>query len=122
MIKFTHYGKPISKDNEKIRNKQGRIFKSKRFRQFEQSVRYDAQIAMQGNPPIEGDVRATLVFYFPDKRRTDLFNAPKSVCDALNGVVYIDDKQITEGHLYVRYDKDNPRTEIQIERIESENE
>lgn len=119
MIEFTNYAKPISKDNEKIRNKQGRVFKSKRFKRFEESVKYDAYEAMNGNPPMTDDVVVTLHFYFPDKRRCDLFNAPKSVCDALNGVVYIDDKQIVEGHVFVHYDKITPRTEIIVKRADS---
>lgn len=60
-------------------------------------------------------VKMVVVFYLPDKRRRDLDNLFKTVSDALNKIVYHDDSQIRELHLYRDYDIINPRTEILVE-------
>jgi Holliday junction resolvase RusA-like endonuclease len=50
--------------------------------------------------------------YYSTKRVVDAPNLSKSVCDALNGVAYHDDRQIIYCSQSKTYDKDNPRIEI----------
>lgn len=44
----------------------------------------------------------------------DFDNQAKSVCDALNGICYLDDSQIIEAHVFKFQDKSNSRVEISI--------
>lgn len=109
-------GKPISKDNEKRGAAwHGKHFTRKANRRYEALCRMYAQEQHSGKP-LKGDLRVDIDFYFPDKRRCDLFNAPKSVCDALNECVWEDDKQIIDGRLRIFYDKVNPRLELRVYR------
>lgn len=56
----------------------------------------------------------TLHFYFKTKRTQDLDNYNKLVLDALTGIIYVDDGQISALHLYRCYDKDRPRIEVTV--------
>lgn len=58
-----------------------------------------------------------MFFYFGTKRKADLDNFNKLWQDALTGVVYEDDSQICELHLFRKYDKANPRIEIVVEAL-----
>jgi len=53
-------------------------------------------------------------FFFGTKRRADLDNFNKLWADSLTGIVYEDDSQIAEQHLYHVYDKQRSRIEITI--------
>lgn len=53
-------------------------------------------------------------FYFGSKRKRDLDNHNKLILDALTNIVYNDDAQIDELHLYRDYDKAQPRIEIDV--------
>ncbi len=59
-------------------------------------------------------INLQIYFYFKDKRPRDLDNQNKLILDSMTGIVYRDDKQIDELHLYRNYDKENPRIEITI--------
>ena len=63
---------------------------------------------------IEGDVAVNVIFYFPNKIKRDIDSHLKALLDSMSGIVYKDDSQITELHVYKYIDKDNPRTEISI--------
>lgn len=64
--------------------------------------------------PLEGDLDVELIFFHGDLRERDTDNFNKLVLDAMSGRVYHDDKQITDLHTRKRYDKENPRIEINI--------
>ena len=68
--------------------------------------------------PLEGEVEATVHFYFGTKRKADNDNFNKLWQDALNGIVYIDDHQIAIDHHYRHYDKSRPRIEVTISPVE----
>lgn len=67
-----------------------------------------------GCTPTEARLRVDITAYLPDKRRRDKDNISKSIYDAMNGIAYVDDDQITDGETLKRYDKENPRAEITI--------
>lgn len=67
--------------------------------------------------PITGDVALHITFYFKDKRRRDLDNQHKLIWDALSGIVYEDDSQVIEYHVYREFDKARPRTEIEVREV-----
>src|SRR4051812_13042738 len=60
-------------------------------------------------PPLSDDLKVLVRFFFGTKRKADLDNFNKLWQDALSGVVYEDDSQIAELHLYRDYDKQRPR-------------
>jgi crossover junction endodeoxyribonuclease RusA len=60
---------------------------------------------------IEGRVAVNVSVFRPAKRG-DLDNYLKVMLDALEGVLYHNDKQITEIHAFRYDDKENPRVEL----------
>jgi Holliday junction resolvase RusA-like endonuclease len=66
--------------------------------------------------PLTGGLRVTVQAFFPTKRQRDIDNL-KCVFDSLTGMVYNDDSQINELHIYRDYDSKNPRMEIDINEI-----
>lgn len=70
-----------------------------------------------GVPLLKGSVLVVLKFYRP-RKAVDLDNRNKVILDALNGVAYADDEQITRIESERFDDRDNPRAEVTIqERI-----
>lgn len=65
-----------------------------------------------------GDVIVRLDFYRP-RKSGDLDNRIKILLDALQGSVYVDDKQIVEIHARRFDDKKNPRVEVRIQEREA---
>lgn len=68
-------------------------------------------------------VNIKAVYYMPTRRRVDLINLHEALHDIMvdYGVLVDDNSNIvasTDGSR-VEYDKDNPRTEVEIERRES---
>ena len=63
--------------------------------------------------PIEGDVAIALHVY-RQRKAGDLDNYLKVLIDALKGIAYADDRQITHIHAYRFDDPKNPRVEVEI--------
>ncbi len=99
MITLKYDMRLISKDNEKIQNRQGRYFLSKEYKEFEATVKLITKSQYKG-PVLAGDVGMQIIALYTNKVHPDTSNLSKSICDALQGVVYKNDKQIAE--LYVR--------------------
>lgn len=122
-ISITIPMRPITKDNDKSYDpRTGKFFKARRFAAFETACRLHALSQYKGKP-LEGRLVVRMNFYFTDNKMPDLFNLPKSVADAMNGVLWGDDRQIVNGilsksvgvrneiHVIVerRQDNDNPK-------------
>ena len=95
-----------------------------KMRAYQQVIQAHANVAMMGREPLQGPVMVKLVFYVtPQEERKgrekegDLTNYQKAVEDALNKIVFKDDKQTvimqSEKCLY-----GEPRTEIQVRNDE----
>lgn len=112
-------GPVISKDNKgRTWNPKAKCyFLDTRYKNYQEHVASVALFYMKKQPPLEGDLRVEIKFYFKNRVRYDLLNAPKGICDAFNKVVWLDDKQIVESHTFVHYDKENPRTEIWVTKL-----
>lgn len=118
VLKLTILGRPISKDNQpRGISKYGKYFTRPEYRKYERSVKDQAFVLMAGRQPFEGRLFVCFVFFFKNKVRPDLLNAPKSFCDALNGIVWYDDRQIELATLQVCYDKQNPRVDIVVNKL-----
>jgi crossover junction endodeoxyribonuclease RusA len=95
------------------RNGRGRTYTSQAARDFKAAVLAAALIARIDRPVFHGPVRLTMTWY-RQRKAGDLSNRIKVVEDALNGVVWDDDKQVAEIHVY-RVDGQRPgRLEVTI--------
>lgn len=65
-------------------------------------------------PALQGELELDITLYFGTKRRSDVDNFHKLSLDALTGILYADDSQITDFHVHKRYDKERPRIEISV--------
>ena len=55
--------------------------------------------------------------YFGSKRIRDIDNIAKAILDAFKGIVWVDDGQVDVLHIYRKYDKENPRMEIEVKEL-----
>lgn len=65
-------------------------------------------------PPAEKKIILEVVAFWPDRRRRDMNNTHKLLCDALEGVVYLDDKMVLVRDMDFSVDRQNPRLELCI--------
>lgn len=116
-IKFTIPIAPITKKNhQQIIFHSGRpmVISSKQYLQYEK----DAMWFLPNVDTIEEEVNVKAVFYMPTKRRVDLTNLLQALLDVLvkYGILADDNSKVVfsvDGS-YVDYDKENPRTEVEI--------
>ena len=122
MIKFTVKLSPITKKNHQmiLRNsKTGKPFvsPSKQYKQYEK----DAMWFIPKNEYIDYPVNIKCLFYMPTRRRCDLTNLLEAIDDVMvkAGLLKDDDYTIIVSHdgSRVLYDKENPRTEVEITEI-----
>ena len=93
------------------RGKFATVYMTKAGKDLKESYQWEAKSQWK-KKPLTGDVSVSIVFYFGDKRKHDIDNYNKILLDALSGIVWEDDEQITELHINKEYDKENPRVEL----------
>src|SRR6185503_9240970 len=103
---ITIYGKPCSKARPRL----GRygVYKDKKDSSNESKTK--AALIKSIENPYLGNVAMACLFYRDTKQRIDTDNLLKHVCDSANGVVWIDDSQVTAITGVLEYDPINPRT------------
>ena len=103
------FGEPASKANSRRVVKIGGM---SRMIKSQKALNY-ANMFKQQTKPIEplmtGDVSVEIHVWYAS-RRPDLDES--LILDLLQGVVYTNDRQVKEKHIYWHLDKDNPRCEI----------
>lgn len=82
---------------------------------YKEVVAWTAKTSYKGKI-IEGPIKVSIWYYFPNKMRRDIQN-DKLTLDSMEGIVYKDDKQVEELHLYKRFKKNNPYTKIVITKL-----
>lgn len=126
-IKYTIKLPPVSKKNSQqilTNRKTGKpfIMPSAKYREYEKSAAWF--LTPRPPKPIECAVNVKCLFYMPTRRRVDLVNLLEAVDDLLvnAGIVADDHCRIIAAHdgSRVRWDKDNPRTEITITKLPPE--
>jgi Holliday junction resolvase RusA-like endonuclease len=108
------FGEPASKANSRrvVRIAgQSRLIKSSKALNYSQHFKRQTRPI---EPLIETDVRVTMKIFYAS-RRPDLDES--LILDLLQGVVYVNDRQVKEKHIYWGLDKDCPRTEIAVEPL-----
>tara|TARA_R110000868_G_scaffold146606_2_gene367450 strand:- start:6073 stop:6447 length:375 start_codon:yes stop_codon:yes gene_type:complete len=72
---------------------------------------------MDGQPPWNGPIAVTVNISMNDNRRRDIDGCLKSLLDSLNGIVWKDDNQIVELHVYKAQGCPQPITMITISKL-----
>lgn len=141
-ISFVVYGNPVAQERNRHANtKSGNIvnYLPEKTRGFQQLVKIYASQAMRGLNPFTEPCKISILFVFPALKglkkverawlelgklipyvgRKDLDNLMKGCCDAMNGIVYDDDRLVVDAHLSKRMGL-KPRIEIVIECLTKE--
>ena len=107
-------GEPASKANSRRVVKFGnlsRLIKSQKALDYSEAFK-------QQCPPLaklmSGDIKMTIWIYYAS-RRPDLDES--LILDLLQGLVYLNDRQVKERHVFWGLDPDRPRAEMIIEQI-----
>ena len=115
---------PITKKNSqrigKNKNGQRFVLPSAKYERYEREASWEIRPPRE---PIDEPVNVKMLFYMGTKRRCDLVNHEEACLDLLvhAGVLSDDNYNIVysmDGSR-VFYDKENPRTEIEIARIDT---
>jgi len=131
-ITFTVKGTPIHL--ERARHGKGNTYDTARNKGAKQAIAWEAKAAMAGQEPFKGPVRMRLLFLFDwpssytktrrkacygnmKDTKPDIDNLQKLVADALNGIVYEDDSQVTEIHATKFFTETGACTRILIEPL-----
>jgi len=70
---------------------------AERVRQWRDEVRRVAeQHWPAGELPATGQVMLTITYFYESESSMDIDNIPKPISDALKGLVYLDDEQVTD--------------------------
>jgi hypothetical protein len=107
-------GEPASKANSRRVVKFGtmsRLIKSQKALDYSEAFRVQCPAI---TPLMSGDIRMHITIYYAS-RRPDLDES--LILDLLQGLVYVNDRQVKERHTYWGLDPKNPRTEIIIEQL-----
>ena len=110
------FGEPASKANSRrvVRiGSMSRLIKSQKALNYADLFRQQVQ---KLDTLMEGDIRMTIHIWYAS-RRPDLDES--LILDLLQGLVYVNDRQVKERHTFWHLDKDNPRTELLIEEKRS---
>ena len=107
-------GEPASKANSRRVVKFGtmsRLIKSQKALDYSEVFRMQCPAI---TPLMSGDIRMHITIYYAS-RRPDLDES--LILDLLQGLIYVNDRQVKERHTYWGLDPENPRAEIIIEQL-----
>lgn len=108
---FTVTGEPASKSNSRKIVKFGRrmaLIKSAKARDYVKSFNHQIK---KIEPLMTGDLVVEMTIWYAT-RRPDLDESV--ILDCMQGVIYENDRQVKEKHIYHGLDKENPRAEISV--------
>lgn len=89
-----------------------------KWRQNVQAIAAKA-ITLQGwEMSVEEKLVAEVMIYWPTRRKRDVENVGKLLWDALEGIVYENDRWLLPRYMDFAVDKHNPRVEIRFYRME----
>ena len=132
---FTVFGKPQGKGRPRL-GKNG-VYTPQKTRDYEEQIRWAFRRDNRGAVPFAGSVKiAAICYYSAPKQITkkrldeirsgivyptvkpDLDNVLKVVADALNGLAYVDDKQICGAYIEKRFDfEGKPRICVEVKEV-----
>lgn len=93
------------------------MYMTKAGKTLKESYQWQARDQYQGRP-LSCPLSISVAIFPSTRRRFDIDNAGlKLLFDAMNGLVWEDDVQIEEMIVMKRYDKDNPRIELTVNKL-----
>lgn len=96
----------------------GRRFNPPQYSDFKNQLGLFARRAMDGREPLSGKIKLYAEIYRNIKPESlnfgDWDNHAKAISDALNGICYLDDRQIVDGHIVLK--KGEPHISIVLEQ------
>jgi len=113
-IVFTVLGEPASKANSRqlVRiNNRPAFIKSQKARDYVNAFQLQCPKRLE---LLRGDLSVTVKIYYAT-RRPDLDESV--ILDAMQGLIYENDRQVKEKHVYHGLDKCNPRAEIKVQTL-----
>ena len=118
---FTIPGAPVPKERAR-RGANGHWYTPEKTRVAEEKVVVCVKQAMPGLQVDEASTfRLDLVFYLPPypgrRLPPDIDNLLKLILDALNNLVYRDDRQVLEVNMRKKLNSDDPRTVVAVFKI-----
>jgi Holliday junction resolvase RusA-like endonuclease len=114
VVSLKIFGEPASKANSRRVVRIGgmsRLIKSQKALTYSELFQ---QQTKRDQPLIHADVRVTMHIWYAS-RRPDLDES--LILDLLQGVAYVNDRQVKEKHIYWHLDPAEPRTEIVVEEL-----
>lgn len=105
----------ISKDNFG-RFGNGRFYRDSKFKAFENKIALYTKQQYKGNI-LDRDIDIVLLAFFKDKRHPDCTNLPKGVFDALQGLIYANDRQIKKATIEVYENQPQDKFEVIVKNI-----
>jgi crossover junction endodeoxyribonuclease RusA len=105
-------GRPVPKGRPRF--SKGHAYTPEKTRMYEELVGWKAKQVIQ--KPLKKNIAVYITIYASSKIQGDLDNYAKSILDGMNGVAYIDDKQICSLSIQRISDKEE-RVEIEIEEM-----
>ena len=140
--KIVIYGEPVPQGRPRFARmgKFVHAYDQAKSKNYKQLVRFWATQQLKkvdGFKPFENALYVEITFHLPipaswskkkrmdasqgvirPARKPDLDNLYKSVTDALNGLLWVDDNIITDAHIKKRYTADVARTEIVVKEVQ----
>ena len=96
----------------------GRHYTPERSKEHRAAIQKFAMVAAYRQPEWNAGAtsyKLTLRFFLPDSRARDWDNLGKQVSDALNKLLYEDDRRIDEVSISKRIDRARPRSAVELE-------
>lgn len=115
-VSFVIFGEPASKANQrKLVTIRGRpaFIKSQKARDYVEA--FKKQCPSLGDQMLEGELYVRMTIFYAS-RRPDLDESV--ILDCMQDLIYKNDRQVREKHVYWGLDKENPRAEIEVGRID----
>lgn len=109
---FVIEGEPQSKSRPRMGN--GKVYNTAKQKNNEEYLAWNFKKHFE--KPLTHNLAIGCLFYRPNNQRIDVDNMLKNVMDAANGIIYVDDCQVTAKLGVAELDKDRPRTVIIVGR------
>jgi Holliday junction resolvase RusA-like endonuclease len=106
-------GDPASKARPRF-TKEGRVYKTDEDTAAEAATAWHLRRAFR--QPWTGNLALGCVLFRPNRQRIDTDNLIKHICDAGNGIGWIDDAQFTAKYGVLELDAERPRTIVVVAR------
>ena len=118
ILGFVVDGNPIPKARARVGK--GRRFTPTRTKDYEALVKAHARRAVKPGWPMDCTYEIALDFARATADRCDIDNLIKSVLDAMNGVVYDDDWQVSKLAVTKVVDRANPGVTVRVKAVQGE--